>query len=107
MIPLSEAIIYVCEADKSNSVVTAMYAAKADAREVRDDAIPPYLKDNSYGGKEDKKQSALYKYPHNYGGYVEQQYLPDSLKDKVYYTPSDNGYEAEVKNIRKKKGKKQ
>lgn len=106
MIPLSEAIIYVCEAEKSNSVVEAMYAAKADAREVRDDNVPPYLKDNSYGGKEDKAQSKLYKYPHNYGGYVEQQYLPDSLKDKIYYTPSGRGYENEVLAIRQRKGKK-
>ena len=105
MIPLSEAIIYVCEAEKSNSVVNAMYAAKADARTVRDDNIPPYLKDNSFGGKEDKKNAAAYKYPHDFGGYVEQQYLPDSLKDKVYYTPSANGYEQEVVRIRKKKGK--
>ena len=106
MIPLSEAIIYVCEAEKSNSVVNAMYAAKADAREVRDDAVPPYLKDNSFGSKEDKANSNLYKYPHSYGGYVEQQYLPDSLKDKIYYTPGNNGYENEVKEIRKRKGKK-
>ncbi len=107
MIPLSEAIIYVCEAEKSNSVVEAMYAAKADAREVRDDNVPPYLKDNSFGGKEDKAQSKLYKYPHNYGGYVQQQYLPDSLKDKIYYTPSGRGYENEVLAIRQRKGKKQ
>ncbi|MBE7068868.1 MAG: replication-associated recombination protein A [Clostridiales bacterium] len=106
MIPLSEAIIYVCEAEKSNSVVEAMYSAKADARNVRDDAVPPYLKDNSYGSKEDKANSQNYKYPHSYGGYVEQQYLPDSLKDKVYYTPSNNGYEKEVAEIRKRKGKK-
>ncbi len=106
MIPLSEAIIYVCEAEKSNSVVTAMYAAKADARETRDDSIPPYLKDTSYGSKEDKKIGATYKYPHDYGGYVEQQYLPDLLKDKVYYTPSEHGYEQEVTKIRQKKGKK-
>ena len=106
MIPLSEAIVYVCEAEKSNSVVNAMYAAKADAKEARDDNIPPYLKDNSYGSKEDKAQSAQYKYPHNYGGYVEQQYLPDSLKDKIYYTPSGNGYEKEVVEIRRRKGKK-
>ena len=105
-IPLSEAIIYVCEAEKSNSVVNAMYAAIDDARNARDDAVPPYLKDNSYGSKEDKANSKNYKYPHNYGGYVEQQYLPDSLKDKVYYVPSENGYENEVKEIRKRKGKK-
>ena len=106
MIPLSQAIIYVCEAEKSNSVVNAMYAAKADAREMRDDNIPAYLKDNSFGGQEDKANSRLYKYPHDYGGYVEQQYLPDALKDKIYYTPGNNGYENEVKNIRIKKGKK-
>ena len=105
-IPLAEAIIYVCETEKSNSVVEAMYAAIADAKEVRDDSIPPYLKDTSYGSKEDKAISKQYKYPHNYGGYVEQQYLPDSLKDKVYYIPSDRGYEKEVAEIRKRKGKK-
>ena len=106
MIPLSEAIVYVCEAEKSNSVVNAMHAAQADAREVRDDNVPPYLRDNSFGSKEDKAQSANYKYPHNYGGYVEQQYLPDAIKDKVYYTPSGNGYEQEVARIRQRKGKK-
>ena len=105
-IPLAEAIVYVCEAEKSNSVVEAMYAAIADAKEVRDDNVPPYLKDNSYGSKEDKANSGKYKYPHNYGGYVEQQYLPDSLKDKVYYIPKNNGYENEVKKIRERKGKK-
>ncbi len=105
-IPLSEAIIYVCEAEKSNSVVEAMYAAISDAKEVKDDSIPPYLKDNSYGSKEDKANSKAYKYPHDYGGYVEQQYLPDSLKDKIYYTPSERGYEKEVREIRERKGKK-
>ena len=105
-IPLAEAIIYVCEADKSNSVVNAMYAAVRDAKEVRDDNVPPYLKDNSMAGAEDKAQSRKYMYPHDYGGYVEQQYLPDSLKDKIYYIPSENGYENEVKEIRKRKGKK-
>lgn len=105
-IPLAQAIIYVCEADKSNSVVEAMYAAVRDARDTRDDNVPPYLKDNSMAGAEDKAQSRLYKYPHDYGGYVEQQYLPDSLKDKIYYRPSDNGYEKEVQEIRKRKGKK-
>ena len=98
--------MYVCEADKSNSVVNAMYAAVADAKEVRDDNVPAYLKDNSFGSKEDKANSAAYKYPHNYGGYVEQQYLPDSLKDRVYYVPGNNGYENTVKEIRKNKGKK-
>ena len=106
MIPLSEAIIYVCEAEKSNSVVEAMYAAKADAVSDSDDRVPAHLKDVSYASKEDKTAREAYKYPHDYGGYVEQQYLPDSLKDKIYYVPSGNGYEKEVMEIRKRKGKK-
>ena len=105
LIPLSEAVIYVAEAEKSNSVVTAMYAAEEDAVTVKDDNIPPHLKNYEFASKEDKKQKSLYKYPHDFGGYVEQQYLPDSLKDKVYYKPKDNGYEKTIKEIRKKKGK--
>lgn len=104
LIPLSNAIIYVCEAEKSNSVVKAMYAAKAAAVNTRDDEIPPYLKDVSYGDKERKEQKKGYKYPHDYGGYVEQQYLPDSLKGEAFYVPSDHGYEKTVREIRKKKG---
>ncbi|MBR2375752.1 MAG: replication-associated recombination protein A [Clostridia bacterium] len=107
MIPLSEAIVYVCEAEKSNSVVEAFHAAQRDAREVRDDHVPPYLRDTSFGSKEDKAKGREYKYPHNYGGYVEQQYLPDALKDKVYYVPNGRGYEKEVMEIRQRKGKKQ
>ena len=107
LIPLSNAIIYVCEAPKSNTVVMAMNAAKSDAVNVRDDeGVPPYLKDNTFGDKETKVQSANYKYPHNYaGGWVNQQYLPDKLKDRIYYTPSDYGYEKQVKENRKNKGK--
>ena len=104
-IPLAEAIVYVCEAEKSNSVTNALFAAMEDAKNIRDDNVPAYLKSSSYGSKEDKANSAKYKYPHDYGGFVEQQYLPDSLKDRVYYQPGNNGYENEVKEIRKRKGK--
>ena len=92
-LPLTHAIIYVCEAEKSNSVVSAMDSAKIDAELNHDDMIPPYLKNHT----EDSKD---YKYPHNYGGYVKQQYLPDSLKDRIYYHPSKNGNE---KNVKRKK----
>lgn len=105
--PLCNAIIYVCEAPKSNTVEVAMNAAKRDAKEVRDDdGVPPYLKDNTFGDRATRAQSAGYKYPHNYtGGYVDQQYLPDKLKDRVYYTPSEYGFEKTVRQIRKDKGK--
>ena len=107
LIPLSNAIIYVCEAPKSNTVVVAMEGAKRDAREVRDDeGVPPYLKDNTFGDNQTRAQSGEYKYPHDYaGGWVNQQYLPDKLKDRIYYVPSDYGFEKTVKQIRKDKGK--
>ena len=107
LIPLSEAIIYVAEAEKSNTVVEAMYSAGDDAEKIKDDNVPAHLKNYEFASKEDKKNKANYKYPHDYGGYVEQQYLPDELKDKVYYQPKNNGYENVIKEIRKRKGKKQ
>ena len=106
LIPLSEAVIYVCEAEKSNSVVEAMALAKEDAMSEKDDNVPAHLKNYEFASKEDKQNKGLYKYPHNYGGYVEQQYLPDKLVGKKYYVPKDNGYEKTVKEIRKNKGKK-
>ncbi len=106
LLPLSEAVVYVCEAEKSNSVYLAMAAAGEDAVNVKDDTVPSHLKNAVFGSDEDKRLSKNYKYPHDYGGYVEQQYLPTALKDKIYYKPSDNGYEKKVKEIRLKKGKK-
>ncbi len=105
LLPLSQAIVYVCEAEKSNSVCEAMNQAKADAINVKDDNVPAHLKNYEFADKEDKKNRANYKYPHDYGGYVAQQYLPNELKDRVYYHPKDNGYEKVVKEIRKRKGK--
>lgn len=97
-IPLAHAIIYVCEAEKSNSVIKALDAAKEDAEYHPDDNIPEHLKNQHY----DEINPPKYKYPHEYGGYVKQQYLPDKLKDRVYYKPSNNGRE---KGMVKKKDK--
>lgn len=97
-IPLSHAIIYVCEAEKSNSVIEAMNAAQHDAEFNPDDNVPEHLKNYHY----DEKDVPEYKYPHNYGGYVKQQYLPNKLKNQVYYKPSNNGRE---KGLLKKKDK--
>ncbi len=105
LLPLSEAIIYVCEAPKSNSVVVAMNAAQAAAESTKDDTVPMHIRNAVFGDKEAKAKSKEYKYPHDYGGYVEQQYLPDSLKDSVFYTPGNNGFETEVKKLREKRGK--
>ncbi len=95
---LSHAIIYACEAEKSNSVYVAMGKANTDAQMFADDKIPEYLKNYHY----DTDNPNPYKYPHDYGGYVDQQYMPNSLKDRVYYTPSNNGRE---KGMERKKDK--
>lgn len=104
MLPLSEAIIYVCEAPKSNSVVVAMQEAQAAAESSKDDTVPMHIRNAVFADKDAKEKSAEYKYPHLYGGYVEQQYLPDSLVGSVFYRPNDRGFEQEVKKIRKEKG---
>lgn len=75
---LSHAIIEVCEAPKNNRVIVAMERAIDDARNHPDDNIPDYLKNHTEASKK-------YKYPHDYGGWVDQQYLPDSLKDRDYF----------------------
>jgi putative ATPase len=86
IIPLSEAILYVCKAKKSNSVVVAMDAARAAAGKYADLEPPKYLRDTSYKGE----KITGYKYPHDYGGYVEQQYLPDDIKDEKFYIENPN-----------------
>ena len=106
LIPLSQAIIYVCEAPKSNSVIVAMNMAQSDVEKIKDDVVPPHLKNSVFASEKDKEKSGEYKYPHSYGGYVEQQYLPDALKGKIYYTPTQNGFEKNIPEMRKQKGKK-
>ncbi len=90
-LPLFHAIIYVCRAPKSNAVVNALGAAVSDAREDSGDNVPHHLRDRSYGHPID--DGSVYKYPHDYGGTVQQQYLPDSRKNRKYYVPSKNGRE--------------
>lgn len=92
-LPLAEAIICVCESEKSNSVVIARDEAERAVQTVKKETVPMYLRDVNY--KQEKISG--YKYPHDYGGYVEQQYLPDDLKDAKFYVPSDHGYEKVVK----------
>ena len=104
LLPLSEAIIYVCEAPKSNSVVVAMNAARAAAESNKDDTVPMHVRNAVFGDKDAKEKSRQYKYPHDYGGYVDQQYLPDSLAESVFYKPGTNGFEKQVREIRKEQG---
>ncbi len=99
LIPLTHAIIYVCEAEKSNSVIKALHMAEEDALNCTDNKVPNHLKNHPSTNSDGHGR---YKYPHEYGGYVKQQYMPDSLKDRIYYIPSKNGKE---KNLVRKKFK--
>lgn len=99
LLTLSHAIIYLCEAEKSNSVYKAMHMAMDDVDNNIDNKVPNHLKNHPSTNKDGHGK---YKYPHDYGGYTKQQYMPDSLKDRIYYTPSENGRE---KNLIRKKGR--
>ena len=94
LIPLSHAIIYACEAEKSNSVIVAMNAAKQDAEMVRDDCVPNHLKNHpTINGPKTK-----YKYPHDYENhYVKQDYLPKDLVGRKYYVFGNNKTEQAAK----------
>lgn len=93
-IPLAMAALYVANAPKSNSAIMGIDAALADVDKLGDFAVPPHLRDAHYQGAKNFGHGIDYKYPHSFGGYVEQQYLPNELKDKRYYEPSANGAEA-------------
>ena len=94
-IPLAEGIIYVSEAPKSNKVVEALELADNAVKTVKHESVPLYLRDPNYKGEEEAVSG--YKYPHSYGGWVEQQYLPDELKDERFYRPTENGFEKIIK----------
>ena len=100
-IPLAEGIIYVSEAPKSNKVVEALGSAENAVKTIKHETVPLYLRDPNYKGVDEKVSG--YKYPHSYGGWVKQQYLPDEIKDAVFYEPTDNGFEKVIKERQEKR----
>ncbi len=100
-IPLAEGIIYVSEAPKSNKVVEALGGAENAVKTIKHETVPLYLRDPNYKGNEEKVSG--YKYPHSYGGWVKQQYLPDEIKDAVFYEPTENGFEKVIKERQEKR----
>ena len=94
---LSQAAAYMACAPKSNTAVNAISAAMESVKKTRT-TVPVHLQDAHYGGHEKLGHGIGYKYAHNYPNhYVEQQYLPDALKDTVYYHVTDEGYEKHLK----------
>jgi putative ATPase len=83
-IPLAQAAIYVALAPKSNASYRAIEAALEDVKTEETMEVPDHLKDSSYPGAKKLGHGEGYKYPHTYGGQVEQEYLPQKKK---YYSP--------------------
>lgn len=97
-IPLAQAVIVLATAPKSNSAINAIDAAMADIRAGKSGDIPAYLKDGHYSGAKKMGRALTYQYPHSYPNHwVRQQYLPDTLKDAVYYEYGPNKTEQRAK----------
>lgn len=97
-LPLSNAVILIATAPKSNSSCLAYLAAAEDVRQGKGINIPRCLQNNHYDGDDAKIKGQNYKYPHDYPNhYVKQQYLPDDIKSAKYYVYQDNKYESALK----------
>ncbi|MDD3678306.1 MAG: replication-associated recombination protein A [Dehalococcoidales bacterium] len=94
---LAEATVYLATAPKSNSLYTAYSAIEDEIKKGSNDPVPLHLRNAVTPMMKNIGYGKDYKYAHDYDGhYVEQQNLPDSVKDKKFYTPSDQGNEQEV-----------
>ena len=99
---LSQAASYVACAPKSNSACNAIFAAMDSVKSTKT-TVPVHLQDAHYRGHESLGHGIGYKYAHDYPNhYVEQQYLPDEIKDAKFYIPSENGYEKTIREYFKK-----
>ena len=95
-IPLAQAVTYVASAPKSNAAYLAVDAALEAVRSTKT-TVPVHLQDSHYKGAGKLGHGTGYQYAHDYPNhYVEQQYLPTELKGKVFYQPTDNGYEKKI-----------
>ncbi|EFI42185.1 MULTISPECIES: replication-associated recombination protein A [Peptoniphilus] len=94
---LAQATTYLATAPKSNRAYLGINSAINDVKYGTNFYIPMYLRDKH---SPDIKKEAIYKYPHDYeNNYVEQQYLPSEFVDRIYYEPSNNGYEKKIKDF--------
>ncbi len=97
-IPLAEAVILLATSPKSNSAISAIDSALNDIGSIDTGDVPEHLKDSHYAGSAALGHGNEYKYPHSYPNhYVHQQYLPDNIKDRVYYKYGSNKTELAAK----------
>ena len=108
--PLSDAVVLVSLAPKSNTAHNAYFAALADVQAGKAGPIPRQLQNKHYDGEDAAVKGQHYLYPHDYpGSWVDQQYLPDALRNAAYYVPGNNkneqAYQAYWAAVREKYGK--
>lgn len=97
-IPLAEATVYLATAPKSNAAYLAIDAALSDVKAGKTGVVPIHLRDSHYSGAKKLGHGKGYLYPHdNPLGVVQQQYLPDSLKGRIYYDPTEHGSERDIR----------
>ncbi len=103
---LAQAATYIASAPKSNAAYLGIEKVLQTVRETGNLPIPPYLQDSSYKGAAKLGRGVGYKYAHNYPNHwVEQQYLPDAIKDMTFYEPNDIGHEKDIKDYFRNIGK--
>ena len=97
-IPLADAVVLVATSPKSNSAYLAYDKAASDLRQGKSGPIPRQLQNKHFDGEDNNNKGQFYLYPHDYPDhYVRQQYLPDVLKNEIYYIPGDNKNEQSFK----------
>ena len=96
---LAQAVVLMASSPKSNRSYLAIGEALAYIEENGNDPIPNHLRDSHYKGSQRLGYGKTYKYPHSYGGYVQQQYLPDKPYEDgiIFYEPTENGNEKSFK----------
>jgi len=96
-IPLAQGVTYLACAPKSNASYLAYLEALKDVKEKGALPVPFHVRNAPTPLMKDIGYAKGYKYPHSFGGYVEQAYMPDELQGKEYYKPTDNGFDKEIK----------
>jgi len=95
---LAQAAVYLATAPKSNALYTAYQRVEKDIRELEHKPVPLHIRNAPTSLMKDLGYGKDYKYPHDFPGHiVEEEYLPENLKGRIYYHPADLGFEREIK----------
>jgi len=95
---LAQAAVYLATAPKSNALYTAFLGIKKDVRELENRPVPLHIRNAPTTLMKDLGYGKNYKYPHDYPEhFIEEEYLPENIKGKTYYHPTEQGFEREIK----------